>query len=351
MESSQLAAALQTVINKSVDGKKVYGASFALQNDSFSWAGSAGDIATAQQYFIASTTKLFTTAIILQLRNEGKLNLKDRISTYLDSSIWMGIHHLKGKEYSQELTIQHLLAHTSGLPDYFQDKGKNGKSLEEELVAGKDQYWSFEMAMERTRNMESLFIPGSKGKAHYSDANFQLLGKIIESITGEDYASNCKKRIIDPLGLQHTYLYDDAKDSLPKHLYYGTSPLPIPLAMTSFGADGGMVSNSADMLVFIQAFFKGTLFPEHYISELQEWNRIFSPMQSGVGIHLFKLPWLFNPTGAVPYFIGHSGLSGALAYYSPKENLFIVGTVNQVAHPDLSFRTMIKLALEVKKRS
>ncbi|HMP14764.1 MAG TPA: hypothetical protein PKD70_12870 [Saprospiraceae bacterium] len=46
----------------------------------------------------------------------------------------------------------------------------------------------------------------------------------------------------------------------------------------------------------------------------------------------------------MPYFIGHSGLSGALAYYSPKENMFIVGTVNQVAHPDLSFRTMIKLS-------
>lgn len=66
-------------------------------------------------------------------------------------------------------------------------------------------------------------------------------------------------------------------------------------------------------------------------------------MLSGIGIHLFKLPRVFNPAGTIPDFIGHSGLSGALAFYSPKENLFIVGTVNQVAHPDISFRTMIKL--------
>jgi D-alanyl-D-alanine carboxypeptidase len=72
-------------------------------------------------------------------------------------------------------------------------------------------------------------------------------------------------------------------------------------------------------------------------------------MKSGVGIHLFKLPWLFNPTGAVPPFIGHSGLSGALAYFCPKEKIFLAGTVNQVAYPDLSFRTMIKLTQRLKK--
>ena len=73
-------------------------------------------------------------------------------------------------------------------------------------------------------------------------------------------------------------------------------------------------------------------------------------MKSGIGFHLFKLPWVFNPTGAMPYFIGHSGLSGALAYYCPKENIYVVGTVNQVADPDISFRTMIKLTQQIMKK-
>jgi hypothetical protein len=50
------------------------------------------------------------------------------------------------------------------------------------------------------------------------------------------------------------------------------------------------------------------------------------------------------------HFLGHSGLSGALAYYSPKENIFVVGTVNQVAHPDISFKTMIKLTQIIMKK-
>jgi len=51
-----------------------------------------------------------------------------------------------------------------------------------------------------------------------------------------------------------------------------------------------------------------------------------------------------------PYFIGHSGLPSALAYYSPKENIYVVGTVNQVAHPDISFKTMIKLTQKALKK-
>lgn len=347
---TETSKALQAVLDKSVDGKKVLGISFAAKGNGQVWYGSSGDISIDQSYFIASTTKLFTTAIILRLKSENKLSFDDRTGKFIDDSVLSGLHLYQGHDYSRELSIKHLLAHTSGLPDYFQNKGVNGKSLEDEIVGGNDQFWTFEQAIERTKTMKPLFAPGSKNKAHYSDANFQLLGKIIEKITGKSFSYNCDDLIIKPLGLSKTYLYQDEKDKTPKTLYYKSTELVIPKAMTSFGADGGIVSTSTDMLVFIEAFFKGKLFPLAYIDELQQWNRIFFPMQSGVGIHRFKLPWILNPTGAVPNFIGHSGLSGALAFYSPKHDLFIAGTVNQVAHPDLSFKTMIKLTQRILKK-
>lgn len=350
MAQSNLQDKFQNILNKTVDNKKVFGTSFALKKDTIIWQGASGNMTVNQSYFIASTTKLFTTAIILKLKAEGKLNLDDKISKYLDQSILRGLHKYKGKDYAEEITIKHLLAHTSGLPDYFQDKGSNGKSLEDELSNGHDQSWTFEQAIERTKSIQPHFIPGAKGKAHYSDANFQLLGKIIEQITQASYAENCQKFIIKPLGLNNTCLYQDPSDKTPKTLFYKSNELNIPQAMSSFGADGAIVSTSGDMLFFIEAFFTGQLFPAAYINELQAWNRIFFPMKSGIGIHLFKLPWLFNPTGAVPYFIGHSGLSGALAFYSPKENIYVVGTVNQVAHPDISFKTMIKLTQQLLKK-
>jgi D-alanyl-D-alanine carboxypeptidase len=335
---------LQTVLDKTVDNKKIFGASFAIKKDNFIWFGNSGNLSKEQPYFIASTTKLFTTAIILRLRAEGKLNFEDKISKYLKKNILNRLHVYKKKEYSKEINIKQLLSHTSGLPDYFQGKGLSGSSLENEITSGNDQFWTFEQAIERTKKMKPLFVPGTKNKANYSDANFQLLGKIIEIITGKSYLENCKDLIINPLGLTKTYLYQDPQDNTPKTLYYKNKKLNIPKAMISFGPDGGIVSTSEDLLIFIEAFFTGKLFSSSYINQLQNWNKIFFPLRAGVGIHLFKLPWIFNPLGKIPYFIGHSGLSGALAYYCPKENIYIVGTVNQVARPDISFKTMIKLS-------
>ncbi len=295
--------ALDTIVN----GKTIFGTSFALKQGDRSWSGVSGNIAVDQQYFIASTTKLFTTAIVLQLVTEGKLQLNETIRTYVDSSLLNGLHVYKGKEYSQELTISQLLSHTTGLPDYFQGKNSKGVSLEQDILKGNDRFWTFEQAVEITKTMKPLFAPGTPKKANYSDCNYQLLGKIIETITQKSYGDNCLERIVHPLGLSKTYLFSDPTDSTPKPLYYKSNELTIPKAMTSFGCDGGVVSTSAEMLIFTEAFFTGKLFPLNFIDQMQSWNRIFFPLQSGMGIHLFKLPWLFNPAGALPYFIGHSG--------------------------------------------
>jgi D-alanyl-D-alanine carboxypeptidase len=339
---------LQNILDKTVDQKNIFGTVFAIKKSDFTWIGASGDISIDQPYFIASTTKLFTTSIILKLRFDGKLNLDDKLSKYFDDSVLDGLHVFKGVEYSKEITIQNLLAHTSGLADYFQGKGQNDISLEQELIHGKDQFWDFEKSINRTKTIPPLFAPNTKNKANYSDTNFQILGKIIEIITAKSYSQICDEFIIKPLGLSNTYLYTNSNDIRPKNLYYKSQKLDIPKAMTSFGADGGIVSTASDMLVFIEAFFAGKLFQIQYLDEIQVWNKIFFPMQSGVGLHLFRLPWFFNPFGAIPDFIGHSGLSGALAYYCPKERLFISGTVNQVAHPEISFRTMIKIMQSLK---
>lgn len=93
---TEIEKALQTVLDNVVDGKKVFGTSFAIKKEDFVWHGSSGNFTNEQPYFIASTTKLFTTAIILQLRANGKLNFNDKISKYLDHSIVKDLHIYKG---------------------------------------------------------------------------------------------------------------------------------------------------------------------------------------------------------------------------------------------------------------
>jgi len=338
---------LQSILNKSVDNKNVFGTSFCIQHKTDLWCGASGNLNTDSRYFIASTTKLYITAVILHLKSKGVLDLDDKISKYLDTAVLKGLHMLNGKDYSPEISIKNLLAHTSGIPDYFQQKNKEGKSFESELVKGNDQSWTFEQVLDYSKQLKPLFVPDAKGKAHYSDTNFQLLGKIIENITHKSITENYEELIFNPLELSRTYLYTDIQDQRPKILYYKSKELFIPKAMASFGPDGGIVSTSNELMIFLTAFFNGTFFPKSYIESLKTWNSIFYPMQSGVGIHRFKLPWIFNPTGAIPELFGHSGLSGTLAYHSPERDLYVTGTVNQVAHPGTSFRLAIKLMQKV----
>lgn len=334
---------LDKILQSTVNGKSVFGATLSIERAGEKWTGSAGNMRVDQPYFIASTTKLYVTAILLQLRQQNKLQLSDLISKYLSAQVLQGLHVFKGQEYSAALTIQNLLAQTSGLPDYFEDKARGNESLLEEVTNGHDQYWSFEQAIERTKRLPAKFKPGTKGKAHYSDTNFQLLGKIIEQITGLEFHQACEEYLFRPLALTHTYVYVDAKDTLPAPMYYKSQPLHIPKAMASFGSDGGIVSTTEESLTFVKAFFGGSLFPKEYLAELYEWNRIMFPLEYGVGVMRFKWPRIFSPFKPIPAFIGHSGLSGAFAYYVPEKDVYVTGTLNQIQDPSLSYKMLIQV--------
>lgn len=338
--------ALQQILDRTVADNKIFGAAFSVSYQGKEWHGAAGNLDIGQQYFIASTTKLFVTALILNFRQRGFLSLDDTIDRFLEPEIIKNLHVYKGTDYSGKITIQHLLTHTSGIPDYFQQKTADGSSFEKELLKGIDRHWTFRDTVEYSKGLEPYFIPGKK--AHYSDTNFQLLGEIIRGISGASLEENINRIILDPLGLTKTYMFSDISDKHPMHLYYKEKELHVPKAMSSFGPDGGMVSTSVEMLTFIQAFFEGNFFPKSFFPELQQWKNIFFPIQSGIGIHRFKLPWLMS-FGTIPEMVGHSGLSGAMAYYCPKKDFYISGTVNQIATPGLSFKVAIKLLQHVLK--
>ncbi|MDZ4858833.1 MAG: serine hydrolase domain-containing protein [Candidatus Hydrogenedentes bacterium] len=337
----------QRMISRAVDGRSVFGCCVRMTrgDGSQDWSGAAGDLDVDTQYFIASTTKLYTTAIILSLQNEGALALDEPVSRYLDSAAVSGIHVYRGVDYSQAITIAQLLAHTSGLPDYFQQR-VNGRSLLAALTKGEDQHWTFEDVVEKTRAMPPKFAPGTKGRALYADTNYQILGKIIETICGKSFSSVLHERIFEPLGLNQTYLFTDADDTRPRTLYYKHTPLRIPEAMASFGPDGGIVSTANETLRFLRAFFTGELFPENALEPLKTYNRIFFPLEYGIGFMRFKLPWIFSPFRPLPELLGHSGLSGAFAFYCPEKDLYVAGTVNQIAKPRLPYRLMMNMVMK-----
>lgn len=317
--------------------------SLTLSRQQDEWSIATGDLRHERPYFIASTTKLFITAIFLQLQAAGRLNIEDKIEAFAAERLMDRLLIWKGKNLSHEITIKHLLSHRSGLADYFQQKSSHGQSLQEILMQGQDCRWNLEEAVEMARTIGAQFPPGQGKKALYSDTNYQLLGHILERILDQELSQILTERILDPLGMANTYLYSDETDTNPLPLQYKKRPLHIPKAMTSFGSDGGIVSTSEGLMRFTRAFFEGTLFPQDYLVKLQDWRKIFFPLRYGVGLAQFRLPWIFAPFGSSPTWLGHSGVSGAFAFCCPKKNLYLTGTVNEIHPPSLPFQLIVKL--------
>jgi CubicO group peptidase (beta-lactamase class C family) len=342
----------------------------ASTKDGFYWAGAAGtayaDRAEKMQVdtpiYIASITKMYVAAATLILEERGTLSLDDPLSKFLPAEMLEGLHRYKGRDYSDELRIYHLISQTSGLPDYFTETPRDGKSMVDRIVAGGDVAWGVEEVVEIAKNgLSAKFPPEPKGqetsgkKAHYSDTNYQLLGSAIEVAAGKALHQILAELVIEPLELSSTYMHGhggarEAGGKPPASIYYKTQPLHLDKAMTSFGPDGGMVSTVEECLRFLGHLMQGRLFANSATLErMQSWKRIFFPFQYGLGLMRFKLPRILSPFSATPELIGHSGATSAFLFYNDMGNLVIGGTLNQLANPGRPVRLMIKVIKMIRE--
>lgn len=360
---NRLQSEIENLVRKNKD---VFNAVLGVTNSrgDFYWTGAAGNAHAGKTeamkvdttVFIASITKMFTAAATMILEERGQLSLEDPISKYLPDSIVKGLHCYKGKDYSPQLSIYHLISQTSGLPDYFMDKPKEGQSVFDRLIAEGDFAWDLKDVVEITKNQLSpKFPPETKDqldswkKAHYSDTNYQLLGAIVEAVSQKSLPEVFSELITEPLDLSVTYLHGYRDSQLnnkisPANIYYKTRIFHLDKAMKSFGPDGGMVSNVEESLKFLKYFMEGKLFAHSStVERMKNWKKIFFPMQYGLGLMRFKLPKIFSPFSANPELIGHSGATSAFLFYSDIGQLYIGGTLNQVDNQGRPFRIMLKM--------
>ena len=283
-------------------------------------------------YFIASVTKMYTAAIIMQLHKQKRLGLEAPVLDYLPADLLDGIHIYKGIDYSRQLRVYQLVNQTSGLADFEADKPRGGKSVLDELIAGHDRTIDTAEALRITRTLSPHFAPGTPGQAYYSNLNYRLLGEIIETITEKPMAVNFEERICAPLGLQRTYLYDWTKPrpgESPAMLYLNNAPANVPQYLSSNISDGGLVSTASECMRFLRAFFEGRLFEKALLERMMTWNKIFFSLRYGYGLMYFQLPRYFWFT-PLPEFIGHSGSTGAFAFACPSRSIYLTGTLNVI---------------------
>jgi D-alanyl-D-alanine carboxypeptidase len=267
-------------------------------------------------FFIGSISKnLFTTAALL-LAEEGILSLEDPISDYLD---W---------PRGDEITVRMLLNHTTGIPDYFGSLGLPGGG------SGVPDFFSrprlpseiFEMMPSR----EPTFDPGSDQA--YSNTNGLLLGAVIESATGQPLGDVFQERIVSPLGLKDTYLYDERTADRPRARGYCGQPgwalESGELGDCSFGddalpnsADGSIVASALDLLRYHLALRNGEILSA---SSWDAMRRVEPGRVNGLNYLIMSGP-LGESEGNAGRAIGHVSAS---VYYLERD-LYVVMLLNR----------------------
>lgn len=342
-DSGALAADVQDLADRSVRGRRVHGVVIGVESDdgSTSVRVAAGDARPDAPYAIASITKMFTAALALQLIDDGRLHLDDRVVPLLPDLDLGGLHRHGDVDHTADLAVHHLLHQTSGLADYW-----NG-GLEQDLASGADRAYTIQETVDIARDAGASFPPGDRGgrRSAYSDTNYQLLTAIVEQVTGQRYADAVSERIVGPLGLAGTHVFDETGDqSSPPGLRHGSRQLSIPKGLASERGAGGVVSTLDDQLRFSRAWHDGELFAGGLGRAAPEWNRvIFFALSYGHGVMRYRLPrWM--AARPVPEMVGHSGTTGSFLFRIPELRCHVAGTFNQFADAARPFRLLPRLA-------
>lgn len=356
-----LAERLQRLVDGLVSKPKFGHAVVGVEmgDGSFRWAGAAGianragaPMTPETPFFIASVTKLFIATLVLQLHEERKIDLGAPIATYLGEEAVAGLHRIGDVDHTSDVTVFHLLSHTSGLNDYLEGKLDGGKSLYRQIGDGADPSFGFDDVLAITRDrLRHPFPPqdpaADRRKGRYSDTGFQLLIGIVEAVTGGSFAQALVERIIGPLDLRQTWLPGKSEplDPVPvaTDVWSKGEPLVIPRAMASFN---DLYSSVEDTLRFLGALIGGELFSESATYQMmkERRNRVIWPViHYGLGMMHFKVGRLYAPGRRPLTLLGHTGASGSWLFYCPELDLLTTGTVDEMKARAFPFRFIPRL--------
>lgn len=200
------------------------------------------------QFRIGSNTKQFAAMAIRLLAREGKLGIEDPICAYLDPcpAAWSPI------------TIQELIDHSSGLPDY-----TNFPNFPQ-LIGTPT---TVEQLIARFRDLPLEFVPGSRWK--YSNSGYVVLSEIIARVSGQSFAEFCQARIWGNLSMART-LYDLNSPPSGTHAtgYLSPGVQPVYLDMSEFDAAGAVASTIEDLALWDAALLADSLLPATDMAEL-----------------------------------------------------------------------------------
>jgi D-alanyl-D-alanine carboxypeptidase len=259
------------------------GAAVYAGDTSGSWNLSAGTgdttgnvpITPNQHFRIGSETKTFTATVVLQLVDEGKVGLDTPIETYLPGVV-------DGNGYDgTKITVRELLQHESGIPS--NDTNPNP-------TANPDGTYLLANLVKDGLSKKPDSTPGTHFE--YSNTNFQILGMLIEKVTGEAVGDAITQRIITPLGLTDTTFPKAGDRSIPSPLvrgYYGQTSggffywfdVTGSVEPSVFSSAGAIISTQQDLAKFYSALITGKIVSAASVAEMQKTVSMGSDAPAG----------------------------------------------------------------------
>ena len=266
---------------------------------------------------LTGVTKLFTLSMVLREFERGAFSPETPISDLLSPDIVEGLCVVGGEDLSSQITMENLLAHQSGIPDFYTQNSRGTTSFLRQSME-RDRAWNLEQALEIAKHYPAKFAPGATGKVHYSTTNYLLLGAILTQSTGMTFEQLISLRITTPLGLKNTFVFSPAhydKYFSMTAVRWGTRVLRNPRTLASFGASGSVVSTARDTVEFMRAFWSGVLFDRSWC----EWVT-HNPRSVGSGVLLSNGLMHLKSGFSRPPLMGHQGSSGTAVLLDSQSN-------------------------------
>ncbi len=278
---------------------------------------------------IASVTKPFTAAVVAQLVGEGRLSFDDRLSELLPASyaeLVPRLHVLDGVSSGERITMRQALTHASGLYDY-----ALSPSYGAALFRDPGHQWTPREMIEGSIAWGTPHFPPGGGYGYaYADTGYVLAGVIIEHLDGRPLHESYRARLLDPLGLDGTYLegFEPHRGPAICHAYEGAYDV-MAIHGSSDWAGGGLVSTLDDLAVFGQALLAGRLVAPPLLDEMMHWTfRTLDPAKHSQGYLGYGMGVEARECQGF-VFRGHRGHWGVVTHVDPLTGITITGTINQ----------------------
>jgi D-alanyl-D-alanine carboxypeptidase len=282
----------------------------AVDGSAGHWSGTSGlaNLATSaparpgDEVRVGSMSKTFIATVVLQLVAEHRISLGQPVQRYLPGLLRAG---------DPPVTIAELLNHTSGLGPA---DGTVNTGDPQWFLANRLGTYTTAQLLGPVLQQPLIFAPGTHQQ--YNGVNYIVLAMLIQKVTGQSYAQEIQQRILRPLGLDHTYVpaTDPAMPVPYLHSYDSEGQDPgAPLAdisqqsPTLYGAQGAMISTTADLDRFITALFSGRLLPPAQLDDMFTIPAVASgPFRYGMGLLSYTFPngvTVWGHTGETPGYV------------------------------------------------